>query len=151
MIGAPADDVRRHARTSVLVARERAPPGAILAAFDGSPASARALQAADRVAGALGARLMVAHVRTPGAEWSLAPGDLPPLRARNVRTTSTRIVDSGEVGRILQELATAEGACLVVVGAHRHPLAWRILGQSVGDFLAHHGPASLLVVKEAPP
>lgn len=148
LVGASSADMVRHrAPCSVLLARAAPAGGRVLVAYDATPSSEDALRFAARFCAASGRAFDILHVRTPGEEWTPTLDTLPALEKRPERVDSTAIVDSGEVGRIVEDAARERRAPLIVVGSHAHPRLWSIIGQSVSNYLAHHGRASVLVVK----
>jgi nucleotide-binding universal stress UspA family protein len=128
----------------------------ILVAFDGSPASRRALESVARMAGGAQVTVMLS-VRAPMTSLGPAPPDPADLErarallqdahealvARGVDAEAERAVGHPTV-RILDE-AKRRGADLVVVG--RRGKRWRLLGLgSVSLRVVDHAPCDVLVV-----
>lgn len=148
LVGATSTDLVRHrSPCSVLLARVPPTSAGVLAAYDGTPSSQQALRAAASFCAGTSRTLDVLHVRTPGDEGDLTPDELHDLSVRPAHVASTNIVDSGEVGRILDEAAREKNAGLIVIGSHAHSRLWSIVAQSVGGYLSHHGDQNVLIVK----
>lgn len=148
LVGATSTDLVRHrSPCSVLLARVLPTPAGVLAAYDGTLSSQQALRAAASFCAGTSRTLDVLHVRTPGDEADPTPHELDELPVRPAHVASTHIVDSGEVGRIIDEAARARNAGLIVIGSHDHPRLWSIMAQSVGGYLSHHGNHNVLIVK----
>ncbi|NBE93290.1 universal stress protein [Nonomuraea sp. KC401] len=162
LVGSVAHGVAAHARTNVVVVGERpATPsrGEIVAGFDGSPPSLRALDFALAAAGLREARLRVVQA------WAWPrPGGFPPADPDTEQHTLQQLKDQlaerqerhpdidlvpelvhGHPVEVLKE--AAEGADLLVVGSRGHgQLAGMLLG-SISQALLHHSPCPLAVVR----
>lgn len=67
--------------------------------------------------------------------------------AHEVDASADTIVESGEAGRLICEHADADAFDLIVVGSHDRPWCSRLLNRSVRDYLVHHAPCPVLVVR----
>ncbi|HET9454429.1 MAG TPA: universal stress protein [Gemmatimonadaceae bacterium] len=92
----------------------------ILVATDLTPASAKAIDTARRLAEASGAKLRVVHVRVPAA-FGEARIDADDLARQAGLTPGKRLVDilSGDPAAEISTLANGIGADLIVLGHHR--------------------------------
>jgi nucleotide-binding universal stress UspA family protein len=61
---------------------------------------------------------------------------------------STQYVIDGEPGEALCELADDIHADLLVVGSHKHGVLTRAFMGSVSEYVVHHAPCPVLVVRE---
>lgn len=137
----------------------------VLAAVDLSPASIPTIEAAERFANLLGARLRVVHVLEP---LRLTYVPIEPLReegfherARQMfdRLTASlnsvapedRLIRTGAAADAIAEEAAAWHADLLVVGSHGKGWADRLLIGSTTERLLNALPASLLVIPTALP
>jgi nucleotide-binding universal stress UspA family protein len=125
-------------------------PGPVVIGFDGSDSGEDAIALGLRLAGAIGAPLLVACVyedeapigtQRVDAEWVAYGRD----HARQVLDGARRLagdaeyraVGSGSAAHGLDDVADAEGASLIVVGSTRHGARRRILPGSTGERLLH--------------
>jgi nucleotide-binding universal stress UspA family protein len=134
----------------------------ILVAIDGSPASLAASEEAIDLAARLSARLIVISVvsalepMAPGAVW---PGTVSAAReeaegitrrivdqARRAGVEATYLTFEGQPGEAIVQAAQAEGADMVVVGAHGRSVVGRLLLGSVSEYLVRHCGVPVLVV-----
>jgi nucleotide-binding universal stress UspA family protein len=133
----------------------------IVLGFDESPEAARALERAQELAKALGARVLVASVApalTPAAHGigpfdpadpperyrALAKGAAKTLTDRGV--TAEAISGLGGAGHAIVALADEHNADLIVVGMSHHPHIARIFG-GVSEDVAHHAHCDVLLVR----
>jgi nucleotide-binding universal stress UspA family protein len=144
--------------------------GTIVAAFDGSDASERALRRASELAGRLEAQLAVVSVATPpvptsgietavpGASAHLAADATDELEAARVRLDRAREL-LGEVGadaELVEEVGSPADAIVraaeewdaevIVVGASTHSFLERLLEGDVGADVARHTRRDVLIV-----
>lgn len=135
----------------------------ILAATDGSPASAAASDEAIDLALRLGARLIV--ITVVNAPELTAAGSIFPVTVVSAReeaeTIARAIVDDarrsgvaatyltweGQPGEAIVAAAEAESADLVVVGTHGRNVLGRLLLGSVSEYVVRHSRAPVLVVR----
>lgn len=61
--------------------------------------------------------------------------------------TTEHLVELGEPGPTICEVAEREGVDLVVVGSHGHGILQRVLMGSVSTHVLHHAPCPVLVVR----
>jgi nucleotide-binding universal stress UspA family protein len=134
----------------------------VLVAIDGSPASIAASEEAIDLAARLSARLIVISVvsppelMAPGAIW---PGTVAAAReeaegitrrivdqARRAGVEATFLTFEGQPGEAIVQAADAEGADMVVVGAHGRMVVGRLLLGSVSEYLVRHARVPVLVV-----
>jgi nucleotide-binding universal stress UspA family protein len=132
----------------------------VLVALDGSPASARALEATTALLGDAPGHLMLARVDVvprntltdtwkPTAIRNLTEQYLEPLAAplRTAgRTVTTHVEIGDDVARLLLDLAVRERAFLVAVATHGHSGARRLLLGSVADKVVRGVETPVLVV-----
>jgi nucleotide-binding universal stress UspA family protein len=135
----------------------------ILAATDGSPASAAASDEAIDLALRLGARLIV--ITVVNAPELTAAGSIFPVTVVSAReeaeTIARAIVDDarrsgvaatyltweGQPGEAIVAAAEAESADLVVVGTHGRNVLGRLLLGSVSEYVVRHSRVPVLVVR----
>jgi nucleotide-binding universal stress UspA family protein len=65
--------------------------------------------------------------------------------------TTQHVVEIGEPGPTICEVAAREGAEILVVGSHGHGWLQRVLMGSVSTYVLHHAPCPVLVVRTAEP
>jgi nucleotide-binding universal stress UspA family protein len=127
----------------------------VLVAVDGSPRSDGVLREALRLAEAARARVLVLHVVTlpptlPASVWPLSPGELADRCLKAAREDLEALVErhaAGAVARIVLRVGTpwreicdvaiAEDAALVVIGAHGYGAAERVLGTTAARVVDH--------------
>ncbi len=134
----------------------------VIAAHDGHEPSSDGLALARLVAGATGARLLIAHVAPPRVSAADGPrltrgralreqDDVARLLERLLHDLApelradTRLVTCRSVPRALHDLAVAEGADLVVLGSSRHGPVGRVLTGSVSGPLIQGAPCAVAV------
>jgi nucleotide-binding universal stress UspA family protein len=71
-------------------------------------------------------------------------------RGQAIGVAVTFLVWTGEPGESIVEAASAEGVDVVLVGAHDRGTIGRLLMGSVSDYVAHHAPCPVLIVREVP-
>ncbi len=174
LMGNISVSVVRHARCSVLVARdsrEHAPmPEKIMAAVDGSEESKAAANMAREVAGAVGAELHLVYAVptipsvtypgtavTKGAETTLehvrgqARGVLAAeagrLEAGGGTVAETHLVAGGQPDGEIVDAAEDVGAGLLVVGSRGLGAVRRTLLGSVSESVVRHAHCSVMVVR----
>lgn len=172
LLGSVAQNVAKHARRPVLVARQ---PGAalrrVLVALDGSAHSRQALELAARFPLPVEAGCVAVHVVRPYAPFpGLLPTDRPEfdaaVRAVNEQRHQEAEALTGEAVSLLTaqgkharaevregdpaeqllELAEADGIDLIIAGARGVSLIQGLLVGSVADRLLKSAPCSLLLV-----
>lgn len=141
-------------------------PRHVLAAIDFSPVSERVVALAADLAAGAEAGLTVLHAAAPEpgfVGYDVGPQYVRDQRARELRKEHHDLHDIGEALRerlpdvrvrlrpgptVETILAEAEdvGADLIVVGAHRHARARRLLLGSVSEGLVRHAPCPVTVV-----
>lgn len=134
----------------------------VLLATDFSPASEAALDRACEIARALGARLTLLHVYSPGVQALGAAGmeegmaigrdvheALSRLKSKVTEVVDVRaeIVADPSPAAVIVDYAAANAVDLVVLGSHGHGAARRFLLGSVADRVARHAPCSVLVAR----
>jgi nucleotide-binding universal stress UspA family protein len=140
-------------------------PDRVMAAVDLSHATAPTLEAAQRVAEFLGAKLKVVHVVEPMPDIPSYTIDLP--EAQNIKRAQERFeqtvppiikseavetaVLSGHTEKTIAQQAEQWKADIVVVGSHGKGWVERILLGSTTQKLIRAMPASLLIVPVAEP
>ncbi|GAA2216225.1 universal stress protein [Nonomuraea monospora] len=154
LVGSVAYGVAGHAPCDVVVVRQAASVGNIVAGADGSAASPRVLEFAFAEAELRGARLRVVRARAQqGFDPVVDEGPdvlkeaLSGLRARHPGVPVVEELVHGHPVEVLRQAAA--GAELLVVGSHGHgTFAGMVLG-SVSHALLHHAPCPLAVVRTA--
>jgi nucleotide-binding universal stress UspA family protein len=134
----------------------------ILLAFDGEPASRKALEATAELARQTGASVAVLCVVRPsrsGSGWPEASSGWDPadpfaaipedarrfLAARGVAADA--IEAEGDPAKVIERVAEAEGCDTIVVGARRLGALRRLLEGSVSAHVAAHAHEAVLVVR----
>jgi nucleotide-binding universal stress UspA family protein len=126
----------------------------IVAGYDGSVRGRDAIALAGVLAGATGARLVVAGVFRLDPIWGAgdpASRDAEAAYAREIESAAdaagaeAAAIPSSSPARGLHELAEETGADLVVVGSARHGRAGHVLPGNVGLSLLHGAPCSVAV------
>jgi nucleotide-binding universal stress UspA family protein len=126
-------------------------PGPVVIGFDGSDSGEDALALGRRLAGAIGARPLVACVyegeapigtQRVDAEWVAygrehARQVLDGARKIGGEEAEYRSIGSSSAAHGLDDVADAEGASLIVVGSTRHGARRRSLPGSTGERLLH--------------
>ena len=150
MLGSAASRAAHAAEGPVLIAR-RPPAGStfpdpILLATDGSAGSAPAAGLAARIAGRLGATVMVLRV---GAAEEVAQLRAVARQTADVLEATGReptvIEIGGHAADAIVEVAGSERAALIVIGTRGHG-GVRALG-SVSERVAHRAPCSVLIAR----
>jgi len=106
----------------------------VLAATDMTPRSAEVAARADWIARGLGARLVLAHVRSP-------EGKAPHL------AVETRLL-TGEPAEALADLARTEGASLIVLGLHRKRRVLDVLRLTTMERIVLASPCPVLIAHQ---
>lgn len=137
----------------------------VLVAVDGSEPSHRAVLAAEELAALAGGRLHLLHVQEvlkgpPGAlggnDLELEPdeeterilqGELGALERGCRVSTESRKGSSSEVARIVMDVATAEGADIIVMGSRGHSSLGALLIGSNAYKAIHLADRPVLVVR----
>lgn len=153
VVGSVSDALLRRATTSVLLARTAPPPRRILCGHDGSPEGHEAALAALDLARHLLAPVDFVQVdaglpddgRGTPYPANAVPDDLQGLIPGAERAAHTFGLLGGSPGRALVRAARGTHAGLVVVGRRGRGHA-PLLGR-VSAHVAHHAPASVLVVR----
>ena len=135
----------------------------IILATDMGPASAAATDEAFRLAGALGARLLVVSVidprtlQLPGGRFRSrvdqergrleeAAAELV-LRGRRDQVATSFLIWEGDPAESIVDAAKSEGADIIVVGSHGRAALGRALIGSVSDQVVRHAPCPVMVVR----
>jgi len=141
-------------------------PHPILAAIDFSPLAKRVIDVAARLAERTGAPLVVLHAAAPEPDfvgYEVGPQHVRDQRAGELRKEHHELAGIGEALRArgldvkvqlhagptvetILESAERADAELIVVGAHRHGRAHRLLLGSVSEGLLRRAPCPVLVV-----
>jgi nucleotide-binding universal stress UspA family protein len=148
---------------------KRPVPKRILAAFDGSPASAAALRAAVELAKGLGASVEVLYAESPSAAVPFAYDGLDARAAQAIQAENNRFkaewssrareITAGlPPGRVRLTwakgwpketiLARSRAADLVAVGTHGREGARRLILGSVAEHVARHSRTPVLCLRE---
>jgi nucleotide-binding universal stress UspA family protein len=139
----------------------------IILATDMGSASAAATDEAFRLAGALGARLLVISVidsrtlQLPGGRFRSrldqergrleeAAAELV-LRGRRSHIVTTFLIWEGDPADSIIEAATSERADIIVIGSHGRAALGRALIGSVSDQVVRHAPCPVMVVRPVLP
>jgi CBS domain-containing protein/nucleotide-binding universal stress UspA family protein len=132
-LGSDAARLARDAPCSVLIVPHGAavPPGRIMVGYDGSPASAHALEIARSLSTAFGARLVIAAAETAAAQPSSRSSRLP--GASEPGKLASLVPVTGDPAQGLLSAAGRNDAQLIVLGSTgiKHPWG-RDLGATVG-------------------
>jgi nucleotide-binding universal stress UspA family protein len=133
----------------------------IVLGYDGTDASARALERAGDIATAFGSSVIVTSVSgtmggavhaggagdptdPPDAHEALLDEATKKLADRGVRAES--VLALGSPGEAIVELAEERGADLVVVGTRKPGFFERLLGHSVSGSVQRHAHCDVLIV-----
>jgi nucleotide-binding universal stress UspA family protein len=133
----------------------------IVLGYDGTDASARALERAGDIATAFGSSVIVTSVAgtlggavhaggssdptdPPEAHETLLDGAREKLSARGIQAES--VLASGHPGEAIVELAEERGADLIVVGTREPGFFERLLGHSVSGSVQRHAHCDVLIV-----
>ncbi|HWJ97035.1 MAG TPA: universal stress protein [Acidimicrobiales bacterium] len=65
--------------------------------------------------------------------------------------TAQHLVETGEPGPTICDVATEVGAEIIVIGSHGHGLLKRVLMGSVSTHVLHHAPCPVLVIRTDQP
>jgi nucleotide-binding universal stress UspA family protein len=146
------------------VAPDRRAYGLIVLATDLAESSEPATAEAFRLAGQLGASMLIVHVIDPGA-LRRVPGHGPALhqvratresamtvlvaRGREHGLQVSFLIWEGDPGEAIIEAATAEGADLIVIGNRGHSGVGRALIGSVSDEVVRNAGCPVLVVRRS--
>jgi nucleotide-binding universal stress UspA family protein len=150
-LGSVARKVASHAKTSVLVAREKKQISKILAPVDGSEHSKKVVHCTTILAKNLGAAVTLLNVQEP---------DFPP---EFVKETGTRILSeaadqfgetrpnqklaTGDPAKTIIQVAREEDYDLILVGHKGHNMASRFLLGSVSDHVTQYADRSVLLIR----
>jgi nucleotide-binding universal stress UspA family protein len=151
--------------------KEPTPFQTILVPLDGSTRAECALPLAERLASALGSRLLLVRVIEPSAHVSDLAGEIPPwrvnqelsaiedevtheyllrvaaaVRRHGVEQVALRVA-RGQPASVLLALLSSGQADLVVMASHDYGSVQRALFGSVADRLIRHGNVPLLLVR----
>ncbi len=133
----------------------------VLLAFDGTEPAQRALDRATELTKALDAKLIVtsvAPVTTPAGGRSLGadPVDTGDDHAADLTAARAHLAQEGVTAHYVEalghpadsilEVARAQSADLIVIGARDLSSLQRLLGQSVSDAVSHHASCDVLIV-----
>ena len=61
--------------------------------------------------------------------------------------TTRHLVETGDAGPTICDVAEREGAEIIVIGSHGHGLLQRMLIGSVSNHVTHHAPCPVLVIR----
>ena len=61
--------------------------------------------------------------------------------------TTQHLVETGDAGPVICDVAARVGADIVVIGSHGHGLFQRMLIGSVSNHVTHHAPCPVLVIR----
>ncbi len=130
----------------------------IMLAYDGDPATRKALERAAMLSKGLGARLIVTSVVPVqmGRGASIDSLDGVSQHAQELGEARTYleaqgieaeyVEATGEPADAIVAMADDHGADMVVVGSHGRGLVERMFGQSVSDTVAHKSHVDVLIV-----
>ena len=135
----------------------------ILVGLDGSPAQVAVLDAAAKLAEALGAKLILFHavaipVHLPQQALALPPTDVGGMLSDMARTQLEELaqaradvverlqVEIGTAWRAVCDTAKTDAVDLVVIGSHSYGGIDRLLGTTAAK-VVNHAPCSVLVVR----
>jgi len=133
----------------------------IVLGYDGTDASARALERAAELATAFGSSVIVTSVvgtlggavhaggggdptDPPGAHEALLDDGTKKLADRGIKAES--VLASGHPGEAIVELAEERSADLIVVGTREPGFFERLLGHSVSGSVQRHAHCDVLIV-----
>lgn len=141
----------------------------ILVPVDGSPASARGLDEAIKLAKSQGAEMLLLHVVD---EWKVAAGDIAAVNldagAKRLREAGSALLQQAESrassagvsvkSTLIEEMGVAVGACvvqrarqwpadLIVCGTHGRRGLARVLMGSDAEYILRHTPVPVLLVR----
>lgn len=134
----------------------------VLLATDFSPSSEAALERACQIARALGARLTLLHVYSPGVQALGAAGvqegmaigrDVHEVigelknKAEGVADVRVELVADPSPAAVIVDYAAANAVDLIVLGSHGHGAARRFLLGSVAERVSRYAPCSVLVAR----
>jgi nucleotide-binding universal stress UspA family protein len=153
-LGSVTKKVYLHAKTSVLIARERKEISKILVPVDGSENSRKAFEHAVTLARETDSKMMLMNVMDPTfhmvqPELSLEIGSkiLSQAADKAEGVKVDRRLEPGEPAETIIRIAQDEDFDLIVMGSRGHGAMKRWLLGSVSDHVAHHTDRSVLLVK----
>jgi len=137
----------------------------VILATDLGPASFAATDEAFRLAGALGAKLLVVSVidprtlQLPGGRFRSrvdqerdrleeSAAELV-LRGRRDQVPTSFLIWEGDPAESIVDAARSEGADIIVVGSHGRAALGRALIGSVSDQVVRHAPCPVMVVRSS--
>jgi nucleotide-binding universal stress UspA family protein len=148
-LGSVAEDVIRRASKPVLITPEQYTPiERILASYDGSPPSQRALHWAADMATMMKLPLDVVHVNFdhPAGRTVLREAHEYLRAYETIRNVET-ILRTGQAEEEILATATERGAGLIVMGAHGHSRLYESLLGSVTNEVLRHSDKPLLMTR----
>jgi len=166
MLGSTAGQLVRHAPCPVLVARQSAPDGPVVAATDLSDPALQAVRAAAREAARRGAQLFVVHALHLPRQLAVAAieptAGLDAKTAASLKGAAERVIGElvarlgiaghgivikGRAARAIPQAAQELGASLIVVATHGYTGLERIALGSSAEAIIRAAPCSVLVEK----
>jgi len=152
-LGSVAEKVSQQTRTPILFAREKGPFSSILVPIDGSENAKEALKYAAAIAKKTDAKMTLLHVteRSLFKPRSREPGKIGYLilskAAEEVKGVKVhQLMESGNPGKIITEMADKRGCDLIVIGSKGQGARLRFWLGSVSSHVLHYAPSSVLLV-----
>jgi nucleotide-binding universal stress UspA family protein len=152
-LGSVAEKVSQQTRTPVLFAREESSFSSILVPVDGSENAREALKYAVAIAEKTDAKMTLLHVaeRSPFKLRSKGSGKTGSLilskAAEEVKGVKVhQIMESGNPGKVITEMADKNDYDLIVIGCKGHGAKMRFWLGSVSSHVIHYAPDSVLLV-----
>jgi nucleotide-binding universal stress UspA family protein len=153
-LGSVAEKVSLHAKTPVLIAREKSKISKILVPVDGSERAEKALQYAVLLAQKTDAEITILYVQETGI-FKLKP-EMSEKIGKSILSKAAEQVkgvklqqklESGDPAKIITQTANKENHDLIIMGSKGHSTIARFLLGSVTDHVIHYANHSVLIVR----
>jgi nucleotide-binding universal stress UspA family protein len=153
-LGSVANKVSRHAKTPVLIARQKRQISRMLVPVDGSENAEKALQYAALLAEKTDAKMTLLYVQEPSL-FRLRPQVAKEIGTRVLARAVSQVkgikldqkLESGHPAKMIIQTAKEGDYDVIVMGSHGHSSARRFLLGSVSDYVIHYADRSVLLIK----
>ncbi len=153
-LGSVAKKVSRHARTPVLIAREKRQISEILVPVDGSENAEKALQYAVILARKIDAKITLLHIQESSL-FKLRPEVTKKIGTRILSNAADQAkgtkldqkLESGDPAKVITQTADKGNYDIIFIGSRGHSAIARFLLGSVSDHVTHYANRSVLIIR----
>jgi nucleotide-binding universal stress UspA family protein len=153
-LGSIVEKVSQHAKTPILIARDKKLVSKMLVPIDGSENAESAFQYATTIAKKTNAKMTLLYVQEPGL-FKLKPEETEKIGALILSKAADKVkgieldqkLESGDPAKIITQTANKGDFDLIVMGSRGHGGIMRFLLGSVSAHVIHYANRSTLIVK----